>query len=86
MFIYLSHTKGQKLQTSKYMEKIKKRNEYNQVVILQLSKKYSITEDYVRKCLSGVRDNMTSDAIKKDYYRAVIALNKVQEIVLNSII
>lgn len=68
------------------MEKNKKRNEYNQVVIVQLSKKYSITEDYVRKCLSGVRDNMTADAIKKDYNKAVVALRKVQEVVLNSII
>ncbi|AJA67353.1 hypothetical protein MYRA21_0109 [Myroides sp. A21] len=68
------------------MEKIKKRNEYNQTVIIQLSKKYRITEDYVRKCLSGVRDNQTADAVKKDYNKAVIALKKVQDVVLNSII
>ncbi|MDM1366308.1 hypothetical protein HX017_15310 [Myroides marinus] len=68
------------------MEKIKKRNEYNQSVVNQLAKKHRITEDYVRKCLSGVRDNMTADAIKKDYYKAVKALNDVQKIVLDSII
>lgn len=68
------------------MENNKKRNEYNQVVIVQLSKKYKITEDYVRKCLSGVRDNQTADAVKKDYHKAVVALKKVEEIVLNSII
>lgn len=68
------------------MEKIKKRNEYNQSVVNQLSKKYRITDDYVRKCLSGVRDNKTADEIKKDYNKAVNALKKMQEVVLNSII
>ncbi|MGG5507932.1 MULTISPECIES: hypothetical protein [unclassified Myroides] len=68
------------------MEKNKKRNEYNQVVIIQLSKKYKITEDYVRRCLSGGRDNLTADAIKKDYNKAVKALNDVQKVVLDSII
>lgn len=68
------------------MEKIKKRNEYNQSVVNQIAKKHGITKDYVRKCLGGVRDNATADAIKKDYYKTVKALQEAEKLVLNNII
>lgn len=63
-----------------------KKYKYNQSIIKELVSVYGVTESAVRKALNGDRTSATSDAIKKDYYKAKKALEAVTKTVLNNII
>ncbi|AKQ39430.1 hypothetical protein CYV15_09730 [Riemerella anatipestifer] len=63
-----------------------KKHKYNQSIIKELVVAYGVTESSVRKALNGDRTSATSEAIKKDYYKAKKALEDVTKAVLNNII
>ncbi len=48
-----------------------KRNSYNTLVVKKLSKDYGFTEYYIRQCLRGDRNSITSDTIRKEYKKLV---------------
>lgn len=64
----------------------KKKHKYNQSIIKELVIAYGITESAVRKALNGDRTSATSEAIKKDYYKAKKAVEEVTKALLNNII
>lgn len=57
-------------------ENTQKRNSYNTLVVKKLSKKHGFTEYYIRQCLRGDRNSLTSDTIRKQYKELV---KKVEE-------
>ena len=63
-----------------------KKYKYNQRIVNELCKKYNVSADMVRKSLNGGRQSETAENIKKDYYKALSALNKVTDVVLDEII
>lgn len=44
-----------------------KRNKWNSLVVNKLSEKHGFTTYYIRQCLKGDRDSLTSDTIRKEY-------------------
>lgn len=54
----------------------KKRNSYNTLVVKKLSEKHGLTDYYIRQCLRGDRNSLTSDTIRKEYKQLV---KKVEE-------
>ncbi|WP_153929602.1 hypothetical protein [Riemerella anatipestifer] len=63
-----------------------KKHKYNQRIITELCEKYNVEADTVRKSLRGDRRSETAENIKKDYHKALNALNKVTDVVLKEII
>ena len=69
------------------MDKSKnKKYNYNQRIVSELCKKYSAAADTVRKSLRGDRKSETSENIKKDYHKALKALNEMTDVVLENVI
>ncbi len=69
------------------MDKSKnKKYKYNQSIIKELVNAYGVTESAVRKAINGDRTSATSEAIKKDYYKAKKAIEDVTKAVLNNVI
>ncbi|PQL95185.1 hypothetical protein [Apibacter adventoris] len=48
-----------------------KKNKWNSLVINKLSEKYGFTTYYIRQCLKGDRNSLTSDTIRKEYKELV---------------
>lgn len=46
-----------------------KRQSFNSQVVNKLSEKYELTPYYIRQCLKGERNSITSDTIRKEYRR-----------------
>lgn len=46
-----------------------KRNKFNALVVGKLVEKYGFTAYYIRQCLKGERNSLTSDTIRKEYKR-----------------
>jgi hypothetical protein len=57
----------------------KKSNSYNSDVIKALVKKYGYTERYIRMCLSGDREGIMADNVKKDYKSLKTQIKKTIE-------
>ncbi len=53
-----------------------KRQSYNKVVVNKLSEKYGFTKHYIRQCLRGDRNSLTSDTIRKEYNGLVKKVEK----------
>lgn len=50
------------------MDKVTRKNEkWNALVINRLSEKYGLSSYYVRQCLKGYKDSITSNTIRKEY-------------------
>lgn len=45
----------------------KERNRYNQVAVNTLAAKYGLTRYYIRQCISGRRNALIADQLKKEY-------------------
>lgn len=60
-----------------------KRNNYNVKAIKALVKKYGVTSQYIRQCLRGDRNSITSDKIIKDYKVLTRELENVTEKFIN---
>ncbi|AZI56668.1 hypothetical protein EIB75_10815 [Epilithonimonas vandammei] len=45
----------------------KKRNSYNTEIIKVLSEEFVVTERFVRMCVSGDKQSLTAETIKKKY-------------------
>ncbi len=45
----------------------KKNNKFNSQVVNALSKKHGFTTQYIRQCLRGDRNSLTSDTIREQY-------------------
>lgn len=70
----------------KSMNNINKKYKYNQSILKELTIKYKVTADFVRKALSDTRLSEKAENIKKDYYKAERTLNEVTQVVLNNTI
>ncbi|AOR29577.1 hypothetical protein FORMB_25600 [Formosa sp. Hel1_33_131] len=57
----------------------KKNNKFNSQVVNKLSEKHGFTTQYIRQCLRGDRNSLTSETIRKEYKK----LAKEVETVLN---
>ena len=69
-------------ETNSIMDKsTKKNNKYNSQVVNKLSEKYGFTTQYIRQCLRGDRNSLTSDTIRKEYKK----LAKEVDTVLNQL-
>lgn len=44
---------------------------YNTVVVAELSERYEFTKMFIRQCLSGNRNSLTADRIRKEYKELV---------------
>lgn len=60
------------------------RNKYNRKIINHLTNKYSLSVDYIYKCLRGDYNNETSDLIKSEYNRLTKELKEWEQVHLNS--
>ncbi|AMO19441.1 hypothetical protein [Flavobacterium columnare] len=47
----------------------KKRNYYNQDILIELKEKYGYEIDYIRKSIRGDRDGKMSEQLKAEYYK-----------------
>ena len=54
-----------------------KNNKFNSQVINALSEKHGYAPQYIRQCLRGDRNNLTSDAIRKEYAQLVKEVQSV---------
>ncbi len=54
---------------------IKKNNSYNVLAVSAISKKFKITEQYVRQCIKGDKKSVSADAIKHEY---LILVKKIE--------
>ena len=55
----------------------KKNNSFNSAVINALSDKHGFTTRFIRQCLTGDRNSLTADTIRKEYKTLV---KEVEEI------
>ena len=51
-----------------------KRNKWNSLVVNKLSEKHGFTGYYIRQCLKGERNSLTSDTIRKEYKQLVLKI------------
>lgn len=49
--------------------KTKKKNFYNQDILIELKNKYGYELDYIRKSIRGDRNGYMSEEIRKEYYK-----------------
>ena len=64
-------------------KRTKKRNNYNEEILNQLSAKYGFSVDYIRKCLRDDRKGIMPDVIKKEYAELENAAKKAIESKIN---
>lgn len=57
----------------------KKKPNYNQAAIQALVDMYSLSNYYIRQCISGSKQGITPDKIRKDYKDLEIKLQKAQD-------
>lgn len=57
--------------------KTKKRYVYNQEILEALSEKYGLSKYYIRECVSGKRNSLTSDQLQKEYKKLVKEIESV---------
>lgn len=55
----------------------KRYNAKSSLIIKRLASKYEVTESFVRLSIKGDRDSNTANAIKKEYNKLIIAIDKV---------
>lgn len=55
---------------------IKKRQNYNEDILLLLQKKFGYSIDYIRKALRGDRMGIMPDIIKKEYKVLLVKINE----------
>ena len=55
----------------------KKYNSYNSLAVNAISVKFKISKQYVRQCLKGDKDSISSDYIKKEYYSLVKKIDQL---------
>lgn len=55
----------------------KKYNSYNSFAVRAISEKLNISKQYVRQCLKGDKDSISSDYIKKEYYALVKKMDQL---------
>lgn len=60
---------------------IKKNNSYNVLAVSAISKKFKVTEQYVRQCIKGDRKSINADCIKKEYKSLV---KKIENLILEN--
>jgi len=66
------------IKTHKAMNKsTKKYKKFNSQVINKLSEKYSLTGYYIRQCLKGERNSVTSDKLCREYIQLVKQVENV---------
>lgn len=56
---------------------IKKNNSYNVLAVTAISKKFKITEQYVRQCVKGDKKSINADLIKQEYIELVKKIEKL---------
>ncbi|MPT34488.1 MAG: hypothetical protein E2604_05225 [Flavobacterium sp.] len=56
-----------------------KKYTYSPEIISALVEKHSLTAQYIRQCLSGTRNSITADKIRKDYQDLKTDLRKTFE-------
>lgn len=56
---------------------IKKNNSYNVLAVSAVSKKFKISEQYVRQCVKGDKNSISADLIKQEY---LILVRKIENI------
>lgn len=59
--------------------KTKKRYVYNQEILEALSEKYGLSKYYIRECVSGKRNSLTSDQLQKEYKKLVKEIETVTQ-------
>ena len=57
----------------------KKRNNYNEDILIALNERWGYSIDYIRKSLRGDRVGVMPDTLIKEYKKLVIASKKIQE-------
>lgn len=56
---------------------IKKNNSYNVLAVSAISRKFNVSEQYVRQCVKGDKKSINADSIKKEYLCLVIKIENL---------
>lgn len=58
---------------------IKKNKSYNVLAVTAISRKFNVSEQYVRQCVKGDKKSINADSIKKEY---LCLVKKIENLLL----